>query len=581
MMLHRILPLSLVVLLALLPEGSARFLGRAGGGASGGGGATNVIGIALTNENVPPSSPAGFVVGDFSATVVGGGPCTTCTWTMVTSGAPTGQGGPACTATSSNDFQLVPFGSGQAHLEVLNPSLTLRTFGSSNQFGSSNFPCVQAAPAVGTPYTFAFSVMVRGPVFTSVSPRQIQYTSGIAKSVTLSSTMCWGTATTDCHQSGTAPTPTYTLGSDAACTAPGISISGTSLNLTTSYAGSGICHVTVAASGVTCPILGSNVATPTTCVVAIDIEPHAYVGPGDGSVGMTWNLWGGLYCYNAASAGNPAITVIRESDQTFFTANCLSNGDVDIAGLANFCMDAICYAGDSPSHNAIVDQSGNSPANDMHAWADLAVNGSPLTIWRPVLTWNGINGVMPFWPTDNGTDHFFQDFVSYTGSGTTGTVETVGEEYNAATNINQYMVQFNGTTNPVTYLYFTCTISGSCGATGGVGLYVGTAAGVTAGPNIVCHAPAAGAFHSVMAAIGGTGAGQSTLAADGVLTTGTVSTVPSLTKQLGWNGGPGGGSTTGGAAELGIASTVANSTQLGQLFAIHQRIYGMSALGSC
>ena len=76
---------------------------------------------------------------------------------------------------------------------------------------------MKATPPVGASFTQPFSIMVGHPTFRAFGPLFVQYTTGVGQSVPLSTTICW----THCGGSGATPTVTYTLGTDAACTASG------------------------------------------------------------------------------------------------------------------------------------------------------------------------------------------------------------------------------------------------------------------------------------------------------------------------------------------------------------------------
>jgi hypothetical protein len=413
-----------------------------------------------------------------------------------------------------------------------------------------------------------FSAMVRAPVFLSVSPRTVQYTSGVAGSVTMSSVICWS----DCHQTGSTPTVTYALGSDSACS-PGLSFSGATLSWSSSYAGNGVCHVTASASGVSCAPLGSTSALPSMCTVPVNISPGPYVGPGDSAYGMAFNQWTLPKCFSAAYAApgtNPIWTVIRETDQTYFTANCLTDGDMDVNGLATFCLDSICYAADSSSHNAEVDQSGNSPANDQHAWAEYDAHGSPLNQWRPVLLFNYVNGVLPAWSNSNASDRFFQDAANYTGSNSTGTIGSVAEQFGVGANLNSFLYSFvasNVGSNPVTIIFYPPATVCSSGCSE---IYVGPD-NFTGGTSIISGTAAGGVFHSNIAVIDG---GSSILQVDGTQTTGTLGTANLAAPQ--WQGGDyGGGSNTGASVGSWMSPTIANSTQLSQLACFDYRSFGI------
>jgi hypothetical protein len=522
-----------------------------------GGAGTNVIGVALTNENVVPGASIGTQIGNWSATVTGGGPCTTCTWSLVTSGVPTGQPGPACT-TNSNNVQLVPFGSGQVHMQAAVNTLTAQTYGPPP--ASQGFLCITAMPAVGSSYTFAFSLMVRGNVFTSVSPRTVNYTPGTTSGTTI--------ATMSATVHGTTGTQTVSLGADTMC--GNLSVSGNNLvAATTLTAQVGVCHVTVAQTGVTCPILGYITATPTTCVVPVLIEPSVYVGPGDVFPGDT--AWSGPYAYSAAYAatGGAAWTVIRESDQQTFVMDVLSNGDADIAGLATFCDTSICYMG-SPTTSAETDQSGHTPANDLFAYADRPGGGSPLTVWRPVVLFNCVNGVYPCKSNSNGTDRFTVNRTTFNGSGATGMIEASAEAFAIGSIFQQVMVfnDTNGVSPDTTKLQFSSTA-------GQVNLYVGP--DNNSGTPIV-GTVTANAFHGFLGVVNGA---SSILDADGTQTTGTLPGAPTANMQLPYEigGSYGGGSLTGNEFEEGINYNIPTSLQLQNRCKIQQ--YHVGFTGTC
>jgi hypothetical protein len=547
-----------------------------------GGAGTNVIQVLIDNQNVPPSSAAGTHIGDLSAKVTGGGACSGCVYTMVNSGASSDGPTPVNCSASSNNFQIGTNGlTGNPDLEVLNASLTKRIYGGgSGTYPSTNPPvCVKATPSVGAAYTFPFSVQVRGPEITAVAPHSVQYVSASGTSVTLSANICW----TDCQQAGSPPTPTFTLGADAACTAPGISISGSTLTLSSSYASAGICHITVAAAGVTCPQSGSLSSTPTTCVIGVDIEEGAYIGPGDatyrnGAPKLTWTTYAGIprgysaaYC---ASGTNPIWNVIRESDHQHFTANCLPSGDIDLIGLAAFCDKSMCVS-DGPfvgGSNAEPDQSGHSPTNDMPAWGDHN-SSNAITQWRPYVYFNVANG-MPLWSNSNATDKFFYNPTTYNGSGATGTLWTTALSVLGG-NYLVVLAAVNSGSNPV--MYFGDT------STGQAGIYVGSQSGLTGGFTFTTAATSTGVLHSFEAAVGGTGANQSILQIDGAQTLGTLPLTASFAKPLGQDGEFGGGANSGFSGGVAISSSVASATpttgQLNALCTFDSITFGIS--GAC
>jgi hypothetical protein len=514
------------------------------------GASTNVIAVATTNENVLPNSAAGTVIGQLSATVTGGGPCTTCTWTMVTSGTPTGQGGPACGVTS-NDFQVANLGGGLANFEVLNPAIGPQTYGGPP--ASKTFPCVEATPAVGSPYVIALSVMVRGTVFTSVSPRTVNYTPGTTSGTTIATLS--GTV-----HNGSFAGSSLSLGGDPMCS--NISVSGLNLQAaTTLTAQIGVCHITVSQAGVTCPILGYITATPTTCSVPVLIEPSPYIGPGDAFPG--WTAWGGPWAYSAAYAtsGGPIWTVIRERDQQLFTINALSNGDMDLTTLANDCDTSICYMKTETS------QAGNSPANDLFAYADRPGGGSPLTIWRPIVLFNCMNGVYPCKSNSNGSDRFMANRTTFNGSGATGLIEAAAEAFSIGSIFDQVAVfnDINPASPDTTKLQFSSTA-------GQVNLYVGP--DNNSGTPIVASTTA-GAFHGFLGVVNGS---SSVLDVDGTQTTGTLVTA-NLQLPYEWGGSYGGGSLTGNEEEDGINYNITTSLQLQQLCQIQQ--YHVGFTGTC
>jgi hypothetical protein len=537
----------------------------------------------LTNENVAPGASIGTVIGTWSATITGGGPCTTCTWSMVTSGTPTGQPGPGCSSVSNN-FKVVGSGA-TATFEVAVSGLTQQVFGHP-PFGSAGSPCVMATPAVGSSYTWAFSVMVRGPTFTSIEPLTVQYTPGITAG-NLVATMS-GTV-----HSGSFASSSLSLGGDTMC--GNIAVSGLNLvvasgkTLTTQ---AGVCHVIVSQSGVNCSALGSLTATPATCTAAVMIEPSSYIGPGDvtyanGAAGLPWTKWSEPYAYSAAYAApgtHPIWTVIRDKDgpnSTYFTAVALSNGDMDLAGLANFCDTSVCLIADNPNTSVAgePDQSGHSPANDVHAWADLPGHGCPsncpVTIWRPQIVFNAINGVMPMKTNDNGTDQFSQDIATYNGSGTTGTIETVAEAYSTG-GIYQTLATLNDIDTAApdsTRLEFTSTV-------GNAQLYVGPD-NYTGGTAITATNATAGAFHSFLGVANGTTTNGSLIEVDGVAVTGTFpsSPAPDLILPFYEGGGPGGGSLTGLISGSGVSPNAATTPQLQALCQFHQQHFGTG--GTC
>jgi hypothetical protein len=533
---------------------------------------TNVTAVSLTNENVVPHAPIGTIVGDLSATVTGGGPCTNCTWTFTTTGRPTGQPGPGCGPGGASHFQLVDAGGGVAHLEVLDPNLTPQIFGSPP--ATVNYVCVTATPSVGSLYTIAFAIIIRAPSFTSVMPLSVQYTSGNSEIIPLVATMCW----TDCGQSLPAPTPVYTLGTDAACS-PGLSISGQNLVIDASYAGSGVCHITASASGVICPTLGYLTPTPVNCSVPIYLTEGSYVGPGDalypnGATGLSsWTVFNLPYAFSSACAasGCPIWKIIRERDQRVFTINTLLNGDMDITTLANDCDTSMCYI------DTEYDQSGNSPANDILAWADTFGYGCPVSPWtgsvvptgcplqpqRPIIYFNALNGVFPGLTNSNGADRFVRNSTTYNGSGSVGTMGTV-----ALYTSGGYVLNFNTTSTASTDSTYLGVSAPNAY------LYVGNNLGVT---GIYINNPmTANVFHDLQAIVDGSVTNGSLLNVDGVTVTGTFTTspLPSLVKPFAQGGGYGGGSLTGYLEGAWVSPMIASTLQLQALACFDYQHFG-------
>ena len=495
-------------------------------------GSTPVISVAITNENVVPGSSVGTAIGTLSAKVTGGGNCNNCTWSMVNTGfsSDTVQCG-----TSSNNFQVVSAGGGTATLEVLNGSLTAGIYGQ-----PLSFVCAEATPVSGAPYIFPFSVMARGNVFTSVEPLTVQY-----NSPPFTGTLATMSATVH----GTASAPTFTVGGDAACS--GLSFVGAALTAS-AYSGSGVCHITVSQAGVTCPPLGGG-TTPANCTAAVYISQGAYSGPGD--VLPSWRFWSQPYAYSAAYAasGGAIWNIIRERDQALFTINALSNGDMDYATLANDCDTSICYG------VSLADQSGSG--NTMFSWEAVQPPSSTVA-HRPVVYFNIANGVLPGWSNSNATDRFWWNPTAYTGTGTTGVIETVANQNVGA--LGGYHVTLNsaGTlSNPVTRLFYPTNANTA-------EIYVGPDNGM-GGSNIIATATD-GQFHSELAVINGS---SSILDVDGVQNTGTLLTA-SFAKPFGIGGDFGGGSLTGFETGAGVNENVPSSGQVTGLCQILQNHFG-------
>ena len=400
--------------------------------------------------------------------------------------------------------------------------------------------------------------MIRNPTFTAFGPLFVQYTTGVGKSVPLSTTICW----THCGGSGATPTVTYTLGTDAACTASGLSISGSNLVFSASYtvpnagAGGANCHITATAAGVATGMIGTG---GSNFVADVHISQGAYVGPGDatypnGATGLTWTNWTGPYAYSAAyaTAGSPVWLVQREGDQSFFTINALANGDMDFNTLASDCDTSICYI------NLKYDQTGGSPsctvsapANCMPTWGQ--ATGAGVTTRKPIVYFDAFDGSRVSATNSNSTDRFDWNPTAYNGSGTTGTLWIDAMQNSSTFGGSVIEMAATGTgSNPYIQLGFTNTP----GANGGI-LYVGPN-NHTGGSQINGAVANDSDVHSMIGVINGA---SSVFKVNGTETTGTLSTA-SFIKPLAFGGGYGGGSDQGlipGPAA--ISSTVASTSQ--------------------
>ena len=218
---------------------------------------------------------------------------------------------------------------------------------------------------------------------------------------------------------------------DAACTASGLSISGSNLVFSASYtvpnAGSGgaNCHITATAAGVATGMIGTG---GSSYVADVHISQGAYVGPGDatypnGAAKLTWTNWTGPYAYSAAyaTANGPAWLVQREGDGVFLTVNTLANGDMDFNNLAGFCDTSICYI------NLAFDQTGGSPSctvsapvNCMPTWGQ--ATGAGITTRKPIVFFDAFDGTRVSGTNANSFDRGYWNPTAYNGSGTTGTL---------------------------------------------------------------------------------------------------------------------------------------------------------------
>jgi hypothetical protein len=504
------------------------------------------LAVQIGGENLPVSAAAGYQIGPLAATLSGGAPCTSCTFSLVNSGASSDGSIPISCNAASNDFQVVSV-SGTPTLENLNVIASAQVYGQAGPLSPTHgYICVKATGSGGS-FTQPFSIMVRNPTFTAFAPLTIQTTSSpfTGTLATLSTVMCW----TDCGQGGSPPTVTYTVGGDAACT--GLSTSGASL-IATAYTGSGVCHITATAAGVNTGMLGTS---GSSYVAAVYIAAAPYVGPGDVA---SWTVWVGPYCYSAAYAApgtNPVVTVTRERDGATLTVKCLTSGDQDTIALANFLDTSIGYG------TTFADQSGSG--NNMPTWG--AANGSGITTRHPIAFFDAFNGAMFGFTNSNQQDRFWWSPSTYGGSGTTGSMEIVAYENSSAFGGSIIEMAATGTgSNPVTQLQFVNT-SGSQ-------LYIGPD-NHTGGTSIT----GAGTPATLMCFMGVVNGASSLFRVNGTETTGTLATA-SLIKPLAFGGGFGGGSLEGFIEDAGVTSTLLSSGQrasLGQILVNH---YG---LGSC
>jgi hypothetical protein len=555
---------------------AAHFRLASHGGQGSGGGATNVISVQLGNENLPVSAASGHVIGPLTAKVTGGGACVGCTFSMVNSGASSDGSVPISCSASSNDFQVITSGPDPVDLANLNVISTAQIYGQADPASPTHsYICVKATPPVGASFTQPFSIMVRNPTFTAFGPLFVQYTTGVGETVPLSTTICW----THCGGAGSPPAVTYTLGADAACTASGISISGSNLIFSSSYtvpnagAGGANCHITATAAGVGTGMIGTS---GSSFVADVHISQGAYVGPGDatypnGATGMTWPVWTGPYAISAAyaTAGNPIWLVQREGDGQFFTINALTNGDMDYNTLASDCDTSICYL------NLAYDQSGNSPGcivtaptNCMPTWGQ--ATGAGITTRKPVIFFDAFDGTRVSPTNSNSTDRGMWNPTAYNGSGTTGTLWIDAEENTGVFGGPVVALNSsNGVSNPIAQLSFTNGGGSSC--------YVGPGAG--GGGTISESTAAGGVLHSMICTLNGSTTNGSTLKIDGTETTGTLLNA-SLKIPLGFGMTYGGGSDQGFIpGPSAVSSTVASSSQRQALCLFDQWTYGIS--GTC
>jgi hypothetical protein len=127
---YRSILLVSIFVLYSIPNSFALFHSRSGGMPGGGGAVTNVTGVQITNEKRSSGASVGTVIGDLSATITGGGPCTTCTYSMVSSGASSDGPTPVSCTASSNIAQIgTDPGNSLPAVEVPNGSLTKQIYG--------------------------------------------------------------------------------------------------------------------------------------------------------------------------------------------------------------------------------------------------------------------------------------------------------------------------------------------------------------------------------------------------------------------------------------------------------------------
>jgi hypothetical protein len=482
-----------------------------------------VTSVQLANENLPVGASTGTVIGALSAKVTGGGACVGCTFTMVNSGASSDGSLPINCGASSNDFQVVTSGPDPVDLANLNVINTAQIYGQVDALSPlHSYICVKATPPSGTSWTQPFSIMVRNPTFTAFGPLFVQYTTGVGKTVPLSTTMCW----THCGGAGAQPTVTYVLGGDAACTASGLSISGSNLIFSTSYtvpnvgAGGANCHITATAAGVGTGMIGTS---GSSYVADVHISQGAYVGPGDatypnGASKLIWTTWTGPYAYSAAyaTAGSPVWYIQREGDQSFFTINALANGDMDFNTLATDCDTSICYV------NLAFDQTGNSPsctvtspANCMPSWEQSTAPPLGITTRKPVVIFDVFDGTRLSPTNSNSTDRFLWNLSTYSGSGATGTLWIDAEENSSAFGGSVIEMAATGTgSNPYVQLGFVNT-------TGAI-LYVGSNNHATAVSQMAAAASPA-TLHSMIGVVNGVSSVLKVDGAETVVTIGTLS----------------------------------------------------------
>ena len=250
-----------------------------------------------------------------------------------------------CSA-SSNDFQIA--GSSVSSVGAL----TAQIYGQLAPLAPlHSYPCFKATPPIGTTRTEPLSVIVRRPTFLGFAPLTVEFTSGGTTTIPLTTSICWA----NCHQTGAAPTVTYALdGTDAACTATGISISGSNLIVGPTYVlpalpASPVCHIHASASGVWTGMVGTG---GSDYVAAVTLISGAYVGAGDtgtypngaASLASSATLFGMPWAYSAAyaAAHGPMWQVENENGQ-IATINATSAGDLDVMALNAACQTSMCY----------------------------------------------------------------------------------------------------------------------------------------------------------------------------------------------------------------------------------------------
>jgi alpha-L-arabinofuranosidase B-like protein len=350
--------------------------------------AETIADVYLTNAVFPPASPAGYIIGDLSASTVEGLPFQ---GTFVVQSGGTSPSG-NCTTANGSYYQIVNTSPGSAHLEVLSPNIRPGPWPASNSYGYqySGYFCVKAVPVSGTPFIRSFLLLAQGKKITAVTPTTVSYTAGIAPGSMLadfSAVASIGTAS-----------PSWSLDADCAGRDLVMLPDGELDVGSAPLSGDLRCHVVATQAG----IANSPIRWP------IRVHPGAYAGPAD--VGGALAAYS-LNAVSAAAAENsvPAARIFRDNDHQMMDISVLPSGDLDIATAARFCAPTICGGW------IWYDQTGGG--NDLSSWGrsrslNLGALHDPLLVFNAFEanpnTWGpAASGSLPAWSPSNGNDRLW------------------------------------------------------------------------------------------------------------------------------------------------------------------------------